>query len=83
MYDMTIEILRHPEKADWERCKTLTLNTVGKKFAGGEITDEWKHKLLKAGHSPIRTLMFTIRFSPTGMTVSIITIGSLHHRMPW
>lgn len=62
-YDMKIEILRHPEKEDWERCKMLALNTIGKKYAGSEITDKWKHQILKAEHSPIRTLMFTIRLT--------------------
>lgn len=58
---MKIEILRHPEQADWERCKMLALNTIGKKYAGSEVTDEWKRKILRSEHSPIRTLMFTIR----------------------
>lgn len=62
-YDMKIEVLRHPGKEDWERCKMLALNTVGKKYAGTEITDKWKHDILKAEHSPIRTLMFTIRLT--------------------
>ena len=62
-YDMKIEILRHPEKEDWERCKMLALNTVGKKYTGAEITDKWKHQILKAEHSPIRTLMFTIHLT--------------------
>ena len=30
---------------------------------GAEVADEWKHKILKAEHSPIRTLMFTIRLT--------------------
>lgn len=59
-YDIKIEILRRPEKEDWERCKMLALNTMGKKYTGKSVTDEWKHKILKSGHSPIRTLMFTI-----------------------
>ena len=58
---VSIEILRHPEQADWERCKMLALNTIGKKYAGSEVTDEWKRKILRSEHSPIRTLMFTIR----------------------
>ncbi len=61
--DMTVEILRHPLKQDWERCKMLALNTVGKKYTGSEVTDKWKHKILRAGHSPIRTLWFTIRLT--------------------
>ena len=62
-YNMEIEILRHPGKEDWERCKILALNTVGKRYTGSEITDKWKHDILKAEHSPIRTLMFTIRLT--------------------
>lgn len=55
-----VEILRHPTDEDWERCKMLAMNTIGKRWAG-EVSDEWKYKILKSGHSPIRTLMFTIR----------------------
>ena len=62
-YDIKVEIIRHPEKKDWERCKLLALNTVGKKYTGSEITDEWKYKILKAQHSPITTLVFTIRLT--------------------
>lgn len=62
-YNMKIEILRHPENEDWERCKMLALNTVGKKYTGKEVTNEWKRQILKAQHSPIRTLMFTIKLT--------------------
>lgn len=55
-----VEILRHPTDEDWERCKMLAMNTIGKRWSG-EVTDEWKCKILRSGHSPIRTLMFTIR----------------------
>ena len=57
---MKVEILRHPTDADWERCKMLAMNTIGKRWAG-EVSDEWKHRILRAEHSPIRTLMFTVR----------------------
>lgn len=57
---MTIEILRYPTAADWMRCKELALNTMGKR-AMNAPTDEWKRKILTAEHSPIRTLMFTVR----------------------
>lgn len=56
-----IQILRHPTDEDWARCKTLALNTVGKRNASGTASDEWKRKILRAEHSPIRTLTFTIR----------------------
>lgn len=61
MNDIKITILRTPTEEDWERCKMLALNTAGKKYTGTKVTDEWKHKILKARHSPIRTLMFTIK----------------------
>lgn len=57
---MKVEILRHPTDADWERCKMLAMNTIGKRWAG-EVSDEWKRRILRAEHSPIRTLMFTVR----------------------
>jgi hypothetical protein len=56
-----VEILRHPTEEDWQRCKMLALNTIGKRYAGSEVTHFWKCKILRAQHSPIRTLMFTIR----------------------
>ena len=58
-----IEILRTPSEDDWERCKMLALNTAGKKYSGTKVTDEWKSKILKAKHSPIRTLWFTVRMT--------------------
>lgn len=61
--NIQVEILRNPTKADWARCKELALNTMGKKHAGKEVTDEWKRQILKAQHSPIRTLMFTIKLT--------------------
>ena len=48
--NIQVEILRNPTKADWARCKELALNTMGKKYAGKEVTDEWKRQILKAQH---------------------------------
>ncbi|MFR8012065.1 MAG: hypothetical protein ACLU8W_09945 [Clostridia bacterium] len=55
-----IDLLRYPDDSDWLRCKELALNTVGK-HAVNMPSEEWKKKILDAGHSPIRTLMFTVR----------------------
>ncbi len=57
---ISVEVLRHPTDEDWQRCKMLAMNTIGRKWSGN-VTDKWKHDILKAEHSPIRTLMFTIR----------------------
>lgn len=79
--EIKVEILRHPEESDWERCKMLALNTVGKQFAG-DVTDNWKRKMLKAKHSPIRTLMFTIKLTiPYFVSVHLVRhkIGVEHY----
>lgn len=60
MKETKVEILRYPTEKDWLRCKTLALNTVGKK-AVNQPDDKWKYNILKCEHSPIRTLVFTIK----------------------
>ena len=57
-----VEILKHPTEEDWMLCKMCTLVTVGKK-AIKPPDDEWKVKILKANHSPIRTLQFCFRIT--------------------
>ena len=47
-----------PTNADWLEVKKRALVTVGKK-AVTPPTEEWKHKILEARHSPIRRLMFS------------------------
>ncbi len=59
-YNIEVNILRHPTGDDWERCKDLAMRTIGKRWTGNKVTEEWKHKMLECRHSPIRTLMFTI-----------------------
>lgn len=61
--DIKVEILRHPTNADWERCKDLALRTMGKRWTGNEVNEEWMHRMLECRHSPIRTLMFTIEMT--------------------
>lgn len=57
---MKVEILKHPTEEDWMFCKTCALNTVGKTSLVLP-TQEWKEKILKAEHSPIRTLWFAFK----------------------
>lgn len=56
----SIEILRYPTEEDWKRCLMLARCTQGKFDTPNEPSDEWKKKILRSEHSPIRTLMFTI-----------------------
>ena len=61
MNDWKIEILRMPTEEDWKRCLLLARCTQGKFDAPNEPSLEWKRKILRSEHSPIRTLMFTIK----------------------
>lgn len=55
-----VNIIKYPTDEDWLLCKRCTLNTVGKDSTKTP-TKEWRHKLLLAEHSPIRTLNFCIQ----------------------
>lgn len=54
---MTIRLVRHPTEDDWMLVKQCTLVTVGLK-SSKPPDDEWKKKMLRARHSPIRELRF-------------------------
>lgn len=58
--EIKVEILERPEEKDWQRCKMLALATQGKE-SRKPVEEEWKIKMLRAEHSPIRTLRFLIR----------------------
>lgn len=76
-----IEILKHPTEEDWLWCKRCTLNTIGKD-TDKIPTEEWKVKLLKAEHSPIRELWFGIRMEiPYWVSVHFVRhhIGVNHY----
>lgn len=55
-----IEMLKYPTNEDWLFCKQCALNTIGK-TSTKLPTNEWKEKILKAEHSPIRTLWFAFK----------------------
>lgn len=54
---MRVELVKHPTDEDWMLVKKCTLVTVGLK-SNRPPDDEWKKKILKARHSPIRELKF-------------------------
>lgn len=74
---MKIEILKSPTDEDWMLCKQVTLVTVGKE-AKQPPTEEWKRRILKAGHSPIRTLQFCFRLSNIPYWVSTHLCRHVH-----
>lgn len=68
--DFKVEILKHPTEEDWLLCKKCTLVTVGKD-SNKAPTDEWKHKILAAEHSPIRVIQFVFRITNIPYWVSV------------
>ncbi len=78
---MECVILRYPTQSDWVRCRALALNTMGLE-SDSAPTEEWKARILRAGHSPIRTLWFTIRLSiPYYVSVHLVRhkVGVEHY----
>lgn len=55
--DTHVEIIKWPTTDDWLFCKKCALVTVGVETQKPPDT-EWKHAILWAKHSPIRTLQF-------------------------
>jgi thymidylate synthase ThyX len=55
---MKVELIEKPTEADWLEVKRRALVTIGKKPLTPPDTD-WKHKILRARHSPIRRLHFS------------------------
>ena len=57
MDDFSVKLIKSPTEEDWDLVKYLALLTANKKMIN-KPTFEWKHKILKARHSPIRELKF-------------------------
>jgi hypothetical protein len=58
--DLKITMLNHPSEKDWYDTKVRCLVTIGKDVLK-EPDFEWKCRLLKSRHSPIRHLPFSFR----------------------
>ena len=72
---MTVELIRHPTEGDWIECKRRALVTMYGKGLGdiNPPSSEWRHKILRARHSPIRYLQysFLIRDIPSNVSVHL------------
>jgi len=65
---MHIEWIKHDD--NWQEIKDATMNTIGK--STGKYPDsEWKLRLLRAEHSPIRKLRFSWRWADLPYWVSV------------
>lgn len=56
---MKIEYVKIQE-GSWDEVKDSALTTIHKKHTGKEISAEWKSKIIKSEHSPIRELIIRI-----------------------
>lgn len=74
---MKVEILKYPTDEDWLLCKKCTLVTVSKD-SSIPPSYEWKRKILKANHSPIRTLQFCFRITDLPYWVSVHLVRHIH-----
>ena len=77
MSDVKIELLKYPTEEDWQLCKTCTLVTVSKE-AKTPPSEDWKRRLLRANHSPIRTLQFCFRLTNVPYWVSVHLVRHVH-----
>lgn len=73
---MEVRLLRSPTEEDWLAVKERALVTVGK-HAVTPPDSEWKHRILKARHSPIRYLTYTFYFEGIPSWVSVHLVR--HH----
>ena len=74
---MKVTILEYPTNEDWIAVKQRALVTVGLK-AKTPPTNEWKYKILKARHSPIRRLRFSVLFEDIPNWVAVHLVRHIH-----
>ena len=72
-----IVLTEFPTERDWMECKRRALITVGLK-AKTPPTDEWKHRILEARHSPIRCLRFSFEMVGIPYWVSVHLCRHVH-----
>lgn len=74
---MNVTLVKYPSAEDWMLCKVITLATVKKEVI--EVpTEVWKHRILEARHSPIRTLNFFFRLEEIPYFVSVHLCRHVH-----
>lgn len=74
---MEVILLRHPTEADWMECKRRALVTMGKEAKIPPSLD-WKRKMLKSRHSPIRYLQFSFYLKGIPSWVSVHLVRHVH-----
>lgn len=72
-----INILRVPTDEDWMYVKKAAFRTIDKDI-DTPPTQEWKHRILKAQHSPIRMLNFLVEFKNLPSWISVHLVRHIH-----
>lgn len=78
---MEVTLINAPGEKEWLETKQRALVTIGKK-AVTPPTEEWKHKILEARHSPIRHLVFAFYIKDLPSWVSVHLVRHVHAQ-PW
>ena len=61
---MKVTVLKYPKEVDWFEVRRRALVTIGKLPNPDKETGlEWKNKMLRCRHSPIRYLQFSFYLS--------------------
>jgi thymidylate synthase ThyX len=74
---MKVELIEYPDEHDWMEVKRRALVTIGKTPINPPDSD-WKYKMLKARHSPIRRLMFSFLITDVPSWVSVHLARHVH-----
>ena len=74
---MKVSILKRPTEEDWLFCKRCALETIGLN-PKTPPNDEWKRKILRARHSPIRELRFAFLLEDIPYWVSVHLCRHVH-----
>ena len=67
---MEVRLINAPTEEDWMGVKERAVVTIGK-HAVTPPTSEWKHRILRARHSPIRYLRYSFYFEGIPSWVSV------------
>ena len=74
---MKLTIIKKPSAEDWILCKQAAFVTIGKETET-EPTLEWKKRILKSVHSPIRTLQYAMFIDDVPSWVSVHLVRHIH-----
>lgn len=74
---MTVNLLKCPSDTDWLLVKKSALETAGKEVKTLP-SEEWKHSILEARHSPIRLLHFVFDLQDIPYWVAMHLVRHVH-----